>query len=130
MGNGSDLLSLCFPGFLTQLILFSEGKKKKTSPPRGGYNESQITGLGSDLSPLENSPKMRGHGWPAFFLLVNLRVVVRLKRRYTYRLPGVPLWLSGLRMQRCQRCGSGPFPGPGSSICCQHPPPALKKSAF
>ena len=32
MGDLSGILSLCLPGFTTQLILFSEGKKMAYSP--------------------------------------------------------------------------------------------------
>ena len=33
---------------------------------------------------------------------------------------GVPLWLSGVRIQRCHSCGSGLIPGPGISTCHGH----------
>ena len=71
MCNLSGILSLCLPGFTTQLILFSEGKKMAYSP-RGDvkpFSESKITGPESVVSLLETSSNMRGHCQVCVFLI-------------------------------------------------------------
>ena len=43
--------------------------------------------------------------------------------------PGVPWWLSGLRIWHCPCCGAGLIPGPGTSTQCRGGPKQTNKQA-
>lgn len=62
-----------------------------------------------------------------FFALINssmywlirvLNFILNFRRTLKKLLPGIPWWLSGLRIPCCLCYGSGSVPGQGTSICC------------